>query len=551
MKKEKPITLVRHCVTLKDVHNLISYCKQTKICSFDFETTGLQYYRGDMYPTILGVSFQPGSAWIIPLGHFDSPFKDNWVEVLQLFGRGVLMDDTILKIAYNFKFEYKWCKTVGINCEGRLFDPMLAKYLLDENSKNGLKEVTAMLAPEYAGYDDEIGFLVKKYKGWDKVPYAPLAEYCGIDCDMALRIMMYFHKRLIMGNFYLLFRNLLMMATRVLGESEYYGLRVDTVYLDDLINRYRIKIDDEIHKLEAHPRVKRFMIKKKKSHTQGLIDKVRDEIARILEDDEKKNKEVLIKNRDQKIRNYLEGKFSAKETYDSFNFASPLQLQELLYTSPHGFCFPPQTRWDKKTKKSKMTTDEEALLKIKKIAVDGFYETGYGYRKKKIQCKVEGTDFIDNLLELRGLQKLFGTNMVGMMEVVDDKGYIHTNYKIHGTVTGRLSSAEPNMQNIPRCVDEDTIIPTNKGNLRIGDIIPKIPGAIELDGKLLVTSHLNNQQPITHALNKGKQEMFEVELEEGTIFKCTKQHRLLTDMGWMELGNILLNPEINIIKHEN
>ena len=85
----------------KELRQLIKHCKTTGYCSFDFETTGLEYHSSVHYPTILGVSFQPGSAWVIPLGHFDSPFKDNYEELLIQFGKEVLEDPNITKIAWN------------------------------------------------------------------------------------------------------------------------------------------------------------------------------------------------------------------------------------------------------------------------------------------------------------------------------------------------------------------------------------------------------------------------------------------------------------------
>src|SRR6188768_4239216 len=114
--------------TLAEVRELIAHCKKTRYCSFDFETTGLKYQNEDEYPLIMGVSFQPGSAWVIPLAHTESPFKDNWVEVFQEFGTAVLEDWDVVKVAWNFKFEYKWCLRYDIIPKGRLYDAMLAKY---------------------------------------------------------------------------------------------------------------------------------------------------------------------------------------------------------------------------------------------------------------------------------------------------------------------------------------------------------------------------------------------------------------------------------------
>ena len=127
----------------KEVDQLIKYCKQTGYASIDFETSGDPVNSFFSYPTILGVSFQPGSSWIIPLAHFDSPFKpgDRWIKILVHFGKEVMEDVNIVKIAQNFKFEFKWFLKYGVTPKGRLFDTMLAKYLLDEERPHDLKSM--------------------------------------------------------------------------------------------------------------------------------------------------------------------------------------------------------------------------------------------------------------------------------------------------------------------------------------------------------------------------------------------------------------------------
>lgn len=57
---------------------------------------------------------------------------------------------------------------------------------------------------------------------------------------------------------------------------------------------------------------------------------------------------------------------------------------------------------------------------------------------------------VDALLNWRGLSKLQGTYVEGMREHIREDGRIHTSYLLHGTETGRLSSRNPNLQNIPR-----------------------------------------------------------------------------------------------------
>lgn len=445
MKKEKPKTRIKYADTWEKVEQLVQYCKTTGVCSFDFETDGTAYHAPNSYPTILGVSFQPGSAYIIPLGHFESPFrkKDEWVKVLQYFGREVMMDKDIIKIAHNLKFEWKWMKKYGIDMVGRLFDNMLAKYLLNENSKMGLKEVVDEMLPRFAGYDDELSLIKKKHGGdWSKIPMKPLSEYCGLDCDLTLRLMQHFHTRLIKKGFYQLFRNLLMMATRVLAESEFHGMHIDEGYLDRMIEEYQHKVDIEQEKLLNHPRLRKYQQKIRKKKVNALIDETTQEIRALLKSG-KPSTDRTIKSREEKINRYLAGEFNTKKeqkVVEAFNFNSPQQVVDFFYKSPYGMKWPPQMKKNKKTKQMGYTTDEGALEKLK--AMDD----------------LKGKSMIIALLEFRGLVKLHSTYFVGMKDILDDEGFIHPDYHLL-TVTGRLGCREPNMQNIPRVTTNPDVKP--------------------------------------------------------------------------------------------
>lgn len=420
--------------TIKEVKELIQYCKQTGYASVDFETTSLEYYEPDQYPTILGVSFQPGSAWIIPLGHFDSPFKkgDKWIKILKLFGREVMQDWDIVKIAWNFKFEYKWFLRYGIMPRGRLFDSQLAKYTLDEERPNDLKSWVDKLFPAYGHYEDENKRLVNKH-GWAGVPLEPLAKYCGIDCDMTFRLYLYFERRMIKLGFYNLFRNLLMMSFRVLAESEYHGMVIDKPYLEELVETYKVKIAACQNDLDSQPALRKFNQVRRKRVLKRLMEEVSLEIDEIADSD-KPNAPRLIASRQKKISGYNQGVFNNKEAklLEPLNWASPAQVIDFFYKSKSGLNLPViKYTMNKKTKKESTTpsTDEDTLERL---------------------LPKDKTGTLASLLTYRGLTKLDSTYVTGMRNIMGTDDRVHPNFKIFGTVTGRLSCEKPNLQNIPR-----------------------------------------------------------------------------------------------------
>lgn len=443
--------------TRKELDYVIQCCKETGYASVDFETNALPINSDLFYPTILGVSFQPGFGYIIPLNHFDSPLLKNqrWKRYLRKFGKQVIENPKIIKVAQNLKFEYKIFKKYGITMRGRLFDTMLAKYLLDEEKPMGLKPMVSRFLPRYAGYEEN-------YEGsklpWDKKPLLGLSEYCALDCSLTLQLMHFFEDKLIENKLYNLFRNMLMMGVRVLGDSEYNGINIDEPYLDSLHTKYEDLITSTDKRLRNIRQLKRYEKWLAKSRVKKLIMSVETEIENIEVEIRELEEEMetyyatgrgelyqqaerkinschrKIKNRQDKIDRYLAGQFTTKselKLLEPPNFNSPAQMAELFFTSPQGFRFEiVKYTVDKKTKREteNPSTDEEVLTTL---------------------AKIDKTGFCELLLEYRGLEKLYSTYIKGIKEKVVN-GKIHGRFLLEGTVTGRLSSQNPNLQNIPR-----------------------------------------------------------------------------------------------------
>lgn len=509
-----------------EVRKLIKYCKQTGYCSFDFETSGHEYYNPLGYPTILGVSFQPGSAWIIPLGHFDSPFKNNFEKILRLFSKEVLEDPNIIKIAWNAKFEYSWLKRYDCTIKGRLFDGMLAKYLLNEERPNDLKSQVDKYVPEFMGYKED-------YDGhklpWDQKPLEGLSKYCGLDCDNTFRLMLFFEKQLINNDLYFLFRNMLMMATYVIGDSEYEGIDIDKPYLEGLMIKYENLIRECDLKLRNNKKIKKFEKWQQELRIEKLIDKIELEIEDLEEElnslkksdtTTRNRKAKAIRDREDKIDRYRAKELrtnSELKCLEPINFGSPAQMGELFFTSPKGFQFEiVKFTTDKfKNETDNPSTDESVLLELKVIDKSGF-------------C--------NDLLEYRGLTKMYSTFVKGIYDKLSIHSKIHARFNLHQTVTGRL------------CVSRDCILNTNKGEIPIGNLVPNKEGVYDNNTELLVLTHTGEYKEITHLINKGDEEMFEVELENSNKIKCTLNHRFLTDKGWLHLKDIT---DENIICWEN
>lgn len=408
---------------------MVEACLNTGYASVDFETNAEGIYKDTFKPTILSVSFQVGSGCSIPLQHFDESVKEiPWLKWLQYFGRRVVENPNIVKVAQNFKFDNQIFVKYGIYVRGTVIDTMLAKYLLNEEKPHGLKPMVAKYLPEFADYEKYDKF---ETIPWDKKPLEPLARYGCMDTDFTLRLALFLEKKLIDKGFYNLYRNLIMPASKVLQDAETNGLPIDLSFNDFLQDKYSKLIQETNDKLRSVRQIKRYQKYILEQRKQVYIDKLIQEIEE-LSGDPKKAKS--IKNREDKISRILAGEYKTndeKKLIEPVNFNSTKQMVDLLYLSSKGFKFPiVEYTKDKKNKPTNNpSTSEDTLIKI---------------------SDQDKTGFIKSLLDLRGLDKMNSTYIVGLRELVQSDNKVHPTFLISGTTSGRLSSRNPNGQNIPK-----------------------------------------------------------------------------------------------------
>lgn len=535
----KPKTKYHILENEQQLDMLIDACKKTGYASVDFETTGNRIYNNDFYPTILGVCFEPGRAGVIPLGHFDSKFKKSWKTKLQKFGEEVIANENIVKVAWNAKFDMQVFHKYGIFHKGRLFDGMLAKYVLDEVRPHDLKNQVRRFLPKFGDYEED-------YEGcnlpWDQKPLLGLSQYCAIDTDMCLRLFLFFEKKMMDKAFYPLFRNLIMPASNLLTKVETRGQRLDKEWHGELMEKYPRLILEAETKVRALKKVKRFEKSLIQQRLDKAISKIEEEIReskKVIKtsDDSRKiaSAERSIKNREEKIARLMAGEFntkSEKAIIEPINFGSASQMTQLLFLDSKGFRFPVV----KYTQKDKKDTDnpsssEAVLLELQ---------------------KTDKTGFIDTLLELRGLKQINNMFVKGFANLVQDDGRLHPKFHIQGTVSGRLSSSDPNSQQLPRvaCLDGTELIHTNMGNIPIKELCPKEKGTKINEHQLLVFTSYKRYMPVALFINKGETEMYKVTLEDGSTVKCTMDHIFLTNRGYMKLRDVLKDENIKLMAYD-
>ena len=465
----------------RELKKLIACCKATGYACCDYETDGSPIYNRSFKPTILSVSWMPGFGASIPLDHFQTKEYTspgwNWKKMLRKFGEEVIENYEITKVAWNWKFDDQINQKYRIFYRGTCLDGMLAKYLLNEEKPNDLKSMVRRYLPEYGNYEKQDAF---DKIPWDKKELDPLCHYGCQDTDYTLRLMIFFEKKLIDLGLYSTFRNLIMSASRVLTSVEKNGLYLDREFNNQLLETYKPKIDAARQAIYDLPRVKKF----EKKYNQEKIDKYIQSIEAELEEldyNDPKDKRKIV-SREQKISNIKAGIFTTKKEQElirPINLGSSVDLPALMY-SEEGFHF----EVIKNNESGKPSTDEETLTNLRLTV------------KKPDSPKAI---FLDRLLELRGLEKMYKTYIEGWNEKVQDDDRLHGRFLIHGTTSGRLSSAEPNAQQIPKTSVDPNIklqLKAPKGTLYIASDFSQ--------AELRIMAHLSGDETYLNAFNSGQ-----------------------------------------------
>jgi len=332
---------------IHDLNGLTEFC-------FDTETTGLDAQTAEL----VGMSFswKKAEAWYVPVPADQQATQKIVDEFKALFEK-----ESVTKIGQNIKYDLSVMKRYGVELKGRMFDTMIAHYLIQPDMRHNM-DVLAQTYLNYAPVSIEtlIGKKGKAQLSMREVEVDRITEYAAEDADVAYQLMETFAPMLKESGAQKLFETMEMPLVPVLAAMESEGIRVDKNALKEL-------------SLELE-------------------------------------KDIL--NVDKEIQDMAGTRF---------NISSPKQVGDILFEVLKIMEKP------KKTKTGQYATGEDILVKL----------TG----KHPIVGKI---------LDYRELVKLKNTYVDTLPDLINPHtGRIHTSYNQVVAATGRLSSDNPNLQNIP------------------------------------------------------------------------------------------------------
>lgn len=333
---------------------LYDFLRTKKNLTLDTETTSTNAIEAELVGLSFAVTENEAYYVAIPANRQEA------LEYVDIF-KPLYEDPEILKIGQNIKYDYMVLRNYGVDLQGRMFDTMLAHYVIQPELQHNMDYMAETLLNYQTVHIEElIGPKGKNQKNMRDLSPQEVYEYAAEDADITLRLKNVLEPRLKEVGAERLFWDIEMPLVKVLADMELNGVRLDTQQL-------KLTQQTFTERMNAYER------------------------------------------------------HAYEEAGETFNIASPKQVGDILFGKMQLLEKP------KRTKTGQYVTSEEVLQQLRGKA-----------------------PIVDDILNYRGMKKLLGTYVEALPKLINKRtGHIHTSFNQAITATGRLSSSDPNLQNIP------------------------------------------------------------------------------------------------------
>lgn len=343
----------------EELRQLCDFFITKKSISIDTETTSTDAISAELVGLSFSVEEKKAFYVAVPANYEEA------LKIVQIF-KPLYESDKIMKIGQNIKYDYEVLTRYGVTLQGKMFDTMIAHYLIQPELHHNMDYMAeTLLGYQTIHIEELLGPKGKKQKNMRDLSPADIYEYAAEDADITLRLKNVLEPRLKELGVEELFWNIEMPLVRVLADMELNGVCLDTEALQD---------------------TSKIFTERMKQYEQEIY----------------------------------------KEAGEEFNISSPKQVGDILFGKLQIMDKP------KKTKTGQYVTSEEVLQSLE--------------NKNPI---------VRNILNYRGMKKLLSTYIDALPKLINPRtGHIHTSFNQALTATGRLSSSDPNLQNIPVRTDD-------------------------------------------------------------------------------------------------
>ena len=343
----------------EELRQLCDFFITKESISIDTETTSTDAISAELVGLSFSVEEKKAFYVAVPANYEEA------LKIVQIF-KPLYESDKIMKIGQNIKYDYEVLTKYGVTLQGKMFDTMIAHYLIQPELHHNMDYMAeTLLGYQTIHIEELLGPKGKKQKNMRDLSPTDIYEYAAEDADITLRLKNVLEPRLKELGVEELFWNIEMPLVRVLADMELNGVCLDTEALQD---------------------TSKIFTERMKQYEQEIY----------------------------------------KEAGEEFNISSPKQVGDILFGKLQIMDKP------KKTKTGQYVTSEEVL--------------------QSLESK---SPIVRNILNYRGMKKLLSTYIDALPKLINPRtGHIHTSFNQALTATGRLSSSDPNLQNIPVRTDD-------------------------------------------------------------------------------------------------
>ena len=343
----------------EELRQLCDFFITKESVSIDTETTSTDAISAELVGLSFSVEEKKAFYVAVPANYEEA------LKIVQIF-KPLYESDKIMKIGQNIKYDYEVLTRYGVTLKGKMFDTMIAHYLIQPELHHNMDYMAeTLLGYQTIHIEELLGPKGKKQKNMRDLSPTDIYEYAAEDADITLRLKNVLEPRLKELGVEELFWNIEMPLVRVLADMELNGVCLDTEALQD---------------------TSKIFTERMKQYEQEIY----------------------------------------KEAGEEFNISSPKQVGDILFGKLQIMDKP------KKTKTGQYVTSEEVL--------------------QSLESK---SPIVRNILNYRGMKKLLSTYIDALPKLINPRtGHIHTSFNQALTATGRLSSSDPNLQNIPVRTDD-------------------------------------------------------------------------------------------------
>lgn len=513
--------------TVSKLKKLAEKLNHVQEFAFDTETNTLQVAGENREFICVGISISWGrfNNYYIPMGHRRvEDYKRNLsIEVVQKYLQPIFNREDVRIIGHNLKYDMHVLKRIGISIATKdFFDTMLASWLLDENTPNGLKQITSdnLNIPQthFAEVINNVPAEVKKEFGlkatnkatFDLTLIDESAFYALDDPFYTYYNYMYLLDELEKDGMDKIYFKKMIPFMIVLFNMEERGITVDREALDEM----NVNITKDMENL-LYDMTEILGVEFNPNSNQQLQAILFGYVKDIKKPDEVNPKKGISPI--QEIREKYEGKKNWTEERIQKKIADlwakyDETMGEWKVFVENGFDFKPTST----TSAGAPSTDSASLWTL-------------SHKEYKVKRKREGVEFCSLLLEYKRLAKLKSAFIDGLESQLYDDGKAHCSFNQIGTTSGRIS-----------CIEESQLVNVVKRgevpikNVEVGDLVYC---------KLRNNSHTNAIRKVLRVIDNGYRHCIKLiyvdSLDRVKALTCTPDHKVMSSEGvWIEAINL-------------